>query len=450
VSAPKGRANRDEQILDKAFQYQKEGWAVPDRLESVADDDPAILTEVDILHESLRDENIFFATNLTGPNGDLFHGFGALVSSGSHLDPFYRSAAKRRARKRIRRALEGVGTPRKGERWWLLTLTLPKIVGVDCGNIIKLVQRAWALLRKRRWWLRLVRAGIKAVDFALSNEKTLAAESRDWDPQEDGYHVHLHLVVLSELIPWQALGDEWTTCLEHAGLIKPINTLHGRVVVDVRPVACPAEALGKLATYITKTESLRKISSAELYGVQRALKGQRTIELLGECRRSGSRQLNVHTNYTSDGQQLATAARVHPRRSRRKGRFPLRKLGTELIGRGLRDLWQLVLRARFAKIQRTRRALLAARFPLVTLRTLDGNVTYGVGKRELILETTAPQMTRDGQTFANHFLWRPFFVTSAMAGEPVGNVLALSDASDAKPHKCDPRVACLKVPRAGP
>jgi hypothetical protein len=301
------RPNERRNVRERALYRQKQGLAIADRLESVANGDPAILTEVDILRESLRDQNIFLAADLNRENGELYDGLGVLSTSGSRLDPFYRVAEKCRTRKRLCKALERVGPPREDEQWWFVTLTLPTLVGVDCENVIRLVQRSWALLRKRKWLIGVVRAGIKAIEFTLGDEKRLIREKREWDRTKDGYHVHIHLLVLSKPIEWETLGEEWTQCLKNAGMQSRINTRHGRVVVDVTPVSSPHEGIPEVCKYITKTESLKKISSGELYGIHLALKGRRIVELLGECRC----QSNVHTHRTSDGSQLMKGAGFH-------------------------------------------------------------------------------------------------------------------------------------------
>src|SRR5436190_5347123 len=97
--------NERRSVWERTLYRQKQGLAIADRLESVANGDPAILTEVDILRESLRDTNIFLAADLNRDNGELYDGFGVLSNSGSRLDPFYRMAEKRRTRKRIFEAL---------------------------------------------------------------------------------------------------------------------------------------------------------------------------------------------------------------------------------------------------------------------------------------------------------------------------------------------------------
>src|SRR5262249_44606026 len=223
----------------KALRLQREGLRIADRLESAANDDPETLAEVDILREGLHDQNIFHAANMSRDDGTLFEGLGVLSSSNSHLDPFYIADKSRRARKRIAPLLTQI-QPGRGECWRLVTLTIPTLVGVDLGTVIKVVQAAWSLLRKRKWWIARVRAGVKSVEFTLGDETKLREERRDWNSEKDGYHVHLHLLLLSSWIDGSRLGKEGTDCLRRAGAREnvpmEVGTSHGRAVVDVRLV----------------------------------------------------------------------------------------------------------------------------------------------------------------------------------------------------------------------
>ncbi|MGH9971997.1 MAG: hypothetical protein ACREBG_29985, partial [Pyrinomonadaceae bacterium] len=218
---------------------QRKAIELANRLESRANGDPVALAEADILRESALDRNIYCASNLNREDGTFFEGKGALWLSGSRLDPFYRAVERTRTRKRVLQALSQVRA-KPGELWRFVTLTVPTPVGVDCQTVMELVQLAWVLFRKRKWWLALVRAGIKSVEFTLGDEKRLRSERREWDHKRDGYHVHLHLLALSKWIDWSALGKEWTECLIEAarrnGIPLQITTSHGRAVVDVRLV----------------------------------------------------------------------------------------------------------------------------------------------------------------------------------------------------------------------
>jgi hypothetical protein len=227
-------------VREIARYRQSRGFIIADLLESVANGDANALAEADILREAARNENLYVGKNLNRKTGELFDGLGALYLSGSRLDPFYRAFERTRTRKKVLRAINQVRRG-NGESWRFITLTIPCLVGVDLATVIQFVQSAWQLLRKRKWWKAVVKAGIKSVEFTLGDEEKLEREQREWDPNLDGYHVHLHLLVLSKWIDWPKLGDEWTICLKNAAtklfdIPLQINTAHGRAIVDVRLV----------------------------------------------------------------------------------------------------------------------------------------------------------------------------------------------------------------------
>jgi len=390
-----------------ALYRQRKAAELAKRLESHADGDPSVLAEADILRESALDRNIYCASNLNRQDGTFFEGKGALWLSGSRLDPFYRAVERTRTRKRVLQALSQVRA-KHGELWRFVTLTVPTPIGVDCKTVIELLQLSWVLFRKRKWWIALVLAGIKSVEFTLGDEKRLRSEGREWDHTRDGYHVHLHLLVLSKWIDWSALGEEWTECLKEAarrnGIQLQIRTSHGRAVVHVLLVtdrkskskaAISFEgAIQEVCKYITKTEALLRIPPSELVGVFHALRRKRMVETLGECRHSERANDSVaylDTHDTSDGKEDKQGAGV-PRLRSRKRRAPLRKLGAEMIAEGRRQEWLRVLRKRVEGTQLFRRSKLAEMFPHATFSTLDGEVWYGSLLRGSILQ--APDCVR--------------------------------------------------------
>jgi len=232
------KRSKRRNIRDIARYRQSRGLRIADLLESVANGDADALAEADILREAVHNENLYVGKNLNRKTGELFDGLGALYLSGSRLDPSYRAFERTRTRKKVLRAIVQVRRG-KGESWRFVTLTIPCLVGVDLATVIQFVQSAFRLLRKRKWWKAVVKAGIKSVEFTLGDEDKLKREKREWDPNLDGYHVHLHLLVLSKWIDWPKLGDEWTICLKNAAakildIPLQIKTVHGRAIVDVR------------------------------------------------------------------------------------------------------------------------------------------------------------------------------------------------------------------------
>jgi hypothetical protein len=197
---------------------------------------------------------------------------------------------------RVREAMARVA-PVGGERWRLITLTIPTLTGVGLKQTLEVFNCAWSLFRKRAWWAGLIKAGIKGEEFTLGDEKRLKREQREWSADSDGYHVHVHVLVISEWVAWLKLGEEWTACLKKAAeknrVPLAINTAHGRAVVDVRLVVEGASgakgtisrngAVEEVCKYITKAESWLQIPEQSLCEVVKVLRGRRMVDLLGQC-----------------------------------------------------------------------------------------------------------------------------------------------------------------------
>ncbi len=233
------KSKKKRSAKQRAVYQRQQGLRIADRLESAANGDAEVLAEVDLIREALKPENIFCANKLTSKDGGFFEGKGSLCLSYSRLDPFYRADEARRTRKRISRDFSQV-RPLKGQLWRLVTLTVPTVADTDLATAIRLVCRAWTLFRKRKWWIDRVRAGVKSIEFTLGDERRRKKERRHWNATTDGYHVHLHLLILSGWIEWIRLGREWTDCLglaaKEENIDLEIKTTHGRAIVDVRLV----------------------------------------------------------------------------------------------------------------------------------------------------------------------------------------------------------------------
>jgi hypothetical protein len=254
---------------------------------------------VDCLRECARPENAFHAEDMHNDAGELFKGLGTLWTCNERLCPACLSDRSRRARGRVRAALGRVA-PIGDERWRFVTLTMPTMAARDVPLLAALyvVARAWRLFSKRDWWSGLVRAGVKGVEFTLGNPKRLEREGREWSPEVDGYHVHIHLLVLSGWVEWSKLREEWSECLRASwseqGIEQSINTKDGLAVCDVRLIVNRKQGAGRgitsegavneVAKYVTKCESWLSVPESQLVEVASIERWPRMFELLGECR----------------------------------------------------------------------------------------------------------------------------------------------------------------------
>jgi hypothetical protein len=161
-------------------------------------------------------------------------------------------------------------------------------------NTLQVINRAWRLFSKREWWRDTVSGGIKGVEFTMGNP-----HGETWDAQIHGYHVHVHLLVLSSWVEWRRMRVEWSESLRRAwsefGIEHGINTKDGMAVCDVRLVVNRKNkhrgamisgdgAINEVAKYLTKSESWDQIPESQLVEVASLDRWPRMFELLGECR----------------------------------------------------------------------------------------------------------------------------------------------------------------------
>jgi hypothetical protein len=257
-------------------------------------DAPDAICEAVLIRDCACDENVYTGVNLQRKDtGELFNGVGTLTACGSRLCPSCVSALSARSRRRARAGMNRVGVPGRGERWRFITLTAPTLPASQVGLVdtIKIIQRAWRLLSKRDWGVK-IRAGIKAFEFTMGDESKLELEGRKWDASIDGYHTHLHLLVISKFIDVQLLREVWTQCLKKAwseiGIDAGINTKDGLCIVGVRSVTSREEAIAEISKYVTKNSSWDAVPASQLVEVAQVTRWGRMFELLGDCRESSN------------------------------------------------------------------------------------------------------------------------------------------------------------------
>ncbi len=374
-------------VLDIAAYRCVRSYEVAERLEAAASESPAALGCVARLCMCASSDNVWIARDLNNDEGEKFDGAGSLWKCNEVLCPSCLKDRRRRLRKRIRVAVAHVKASRS-ENWRLLTLTAPVQSGVGVVEIVGVFNRAFSLLRKRKWWIGKIRAGVKGLEFTLS--------------EGGGYHVHLHLLALSGWVSWLELGEEWTVCIKkallEAGLSDEIPTSHGRAVVDVRLVTSTNKsksrsvisevgAVEEVCKYLTKIESWLKIPDSELVAVAEVPRWARMVEVLGDCRGNAERDAKrpCADDLQGGNVQVEAGASIpayldtkdlndgcsspSPPGLTTKIRPPtLRDLAlSEPIG-----IWLPILLHRVEKAQRFRKQSLAMMYPSATFTTLDG------------------------------------------------------------------------------
>lgn len=318
---------------------------------------------VDCLRECAALKNIWAASNLQNAGGEYFTGYGTYASCRQVLCPFCADARRQGNLKRARAAIEST-RPYAGESWQLLTLTAPLVAPARLLSVIGVFQRAWTLLRNRKWWRRNVRAGIKNIE---------------WTAAESGVcHVHLHLLLCARHISKEQLQTDWTEAITKAWSEQRFNleikTRDGFSQVDVRrlhrhkiatagrPALSIEETLHLVSRYLCKAKAWEALSDADLVEVAESRRLPRLFELLGEARET--RRSILDTNQLSAGEHNHTPPK-RPRRPRRRN-APLR----ELAGKTGRAQLREMLAAHFERRRACRKAYLIKTYPFATF--IDG------------------------------------------------------------------------------
>jgi hypothetical protein len=369
-------------VVDKALHRRRLGLSIGKHLEksAIVADDAEALAVADMLQEGARLENIWHGEDLHNADGEAFEGYGSLNVPSSRLAPEYMATSSRRARRRVKDALDRC-KPAQGENLRMVTLTMPDI---DAGFELTMAvfDHARALLRKRQWFKKVFRGGVFGEEFTY----------------QDHFHVHCHVMAWSKWVVWKQLGEEWTSCLIASAAKHDVEmnfaTSHGRAVVDVRLVTSKRrgkgtvskdDAVQEVAKYITKGSTFAELPPAQLVEVERVLHRRRMIETFGEAnKRKGKTEVTGEASSTDEQRTyLDTQDIVDGADTLAKTKKPrlesLRVVGARMIREGNRLLWLDMLRHIYAERREWRKAQLSKRYPVATFRTLSGEVWYGAG-----------------------------------------------------------------------
>jgi len=332
----------------------------------------------DLLRECSAPANIWTATDLDA-SGELFDGVGIYAACGCRLCPSCSASLRRRSRRRARVALESCQL-RRGEHHRFITLTMPTMTGAPLVETMRVVQRAWSLFSRRRFWLSAVRAGIKGVEFTIT---------------PTGYHTHLHVLAISTWIAHAGLRAEWSHCVRKAwaeqGRAVIFNTPTGEAIVDVRLVRAKRQgsrvvisteaALQEVTKYVTKSESWDALPDEHLVGVAEVQRWARLFEVFGDARppRGGKERASeggdasLDTKEISRGGAPCVDASLRASQPARARPPTLRELMIALD----RQTWLSVLALRFAERRAYRKAALCDRYSFARFETLAGEVSLG-------------------------------------------------------------------------
>lgn len=187
---------------------------------------------------------------------------------GSKLCPSCLARQSWQSRRRLRDALASQ-QPRRGERYYFLTFTIPN-PDLSLIETRSIVNRAWTLFRKRSLCVSSVRGGSKSEEFTVT---------------PNGFHYHLHCLWLSKWLLYNEVRRVWTDCVRQAfdDHDRPFKcrTSDEMLSVVIKPVTPNDKTIFELCKYVTKCDSWSKISRADLAEIASIRRWSRMFEVFG-------------------------------------------------------------------------------------------------------------------------------------------------------------------------
>jgi hypothetical protein len=385
-----------------AMVRRSQGRKIATRLESVAPEDSIAAAKAYRIGKCAESRNIFIADNLQNKDGKFFKGTGNRFACGERLCTNCAAKMARESRRKGRRAVTKIDRifDKKtkqilGLRWRSVLLTQPLMKGSDPIAATERIQRAFGLMIERVFWKTRVIGGIKGVEFTV---RTTGNETK-------GFHVHIHLLLLSKFIAVDAdkakqferhlkkfnlsdktLQGEWRYCLNKAGASQDSRLSYKRLVVSVMDTKNHSErirgdktnesAIIETAAYMCKFESWQAISDKDLLRIAEIERWGRMFETLGAGRESYDESKEI------DNTENAVASLVPKpnlksgnKESHSKSLDTAKKLTWRTRFKSMTfDAWKRWQESEIEKQQAFRRRQLALMNPLATFMTLDGEL----------------------------------------------------------------------------
>jgi hypothetical protein len=364
-------------------------------------------------------KNIWVGKDLHNKDGELFDGKGTLAACWNRLCAFCAADIRRRARMQARKAVSRIKANRKeielamrkklkkiamesrlekrkeiekrlrkeclDLRWRFVTLTAPKVGEKTLLEIIGVYNRGFELLRKRDFFDSWVAGGIKGVEFTVGEEIEVLGVDTETDP----YHVHIHLMIYAEWLPWQGLQEEWTTCIakawEEVGHELEIKTPSGKVLTRISLVVPKARkgkkgimseegAIEEVVKYVTKSDSWMKIPEKHLVECATVKRWPRMFEVFG-CARGKKEEKEkveeVGTILDTPNLNSAEGENLNVAKPKKK---PRAKPMLEWLERMPFDVWMYKVEKKLERRREYRKRMLEERYPGARFMTLDGEI----------------------------------------------------------------------------
>jgi hypothetical protein len=346
--------------------------------------------------------NRYTAKDLNNQSGECFDGFGNLFPCGSKLCYSCMAKAARRNRKIAEEALKIIKLQRKSylpfgskketveqQRLRMITLTMPK-VSLSCIESTELVIRAFDLFRKLKFTETYFAGYIKTIEFTT--------RKGDSDSKDDSYHNHIHLLAVCFFIPEVIIKRLWRRCVQTAFIEKGLDWRAAtknlgdddKLNVNLKLTDSNENSLKEVCKYLTKSESWENIPASHLLEIANIKRWRRMFELSG-CFKRAARLIKAKNEVIKQAQREAanvenrnyldtkciSAAESLPENSESEAKLTAKKENwRDRVKKLGVDAYLTILERQIEITQRTRKELLAEKYPLATFTDLAGFVWY--------------------------------------------------------------------------
>jgi hypothetical protein len=307
-SFPKCRnKRRDANIKEIAIATCEKTLALALRLEKIAPKGSLADAKALRMRECAGKQNVWIAKNLQNKDGKFFDGSGGSFNCGCQLCPRCSSLKSRRNRPKARAAVNKLNLifsqkskKRLGLRWRSVLLTMPLMKGSDPIAATERIHNAFKIMIDRDFWKTRVMGGIRGTEFTV----------RYTGDESTGFHVHIHLLLLSKFIAVDAdkakqferhlkkfnlsnrsLKAEWRYCLTKAGATFDSQIKYKDLVVSVMDTKNRSDqirgdktlesALLETCAYMCKNDDLENLNDKDLINLVEIDRWNRMFSTLG-------------------------------------------------------------------------------------------------------------------------------------------------------------------------
>ncbi len=322
--------------------------------------------------------------------GELYAGNGNLWSCGSKLCPSCVAKASNRSRKELKLSLKNQKLM-TGEMYQFITLTIPN-PNLSLVQTRTILDRIWALFRKRDYFKQKVRGGSKSEEFTLT---------------ANGYHYHYHLLCVTRFLNFNEFRRAWTECIKTVfkefNLPCEFKTDDGLAMVKIKRLSSSVNglkgAIQEVCKYVTKSDSWEKLPQKDLIEIASIKRFWRMFEIFGSFKTQRNANLvlessNVFITYLiaklvvqifkyiqtgepltildtkqiSDGENFDEGYELPEKVPKRRREMAWRKY---ILENGLESYFEK-LAEQVEKTRYARKRFLSLKYKFATFRTLDG------------------------------------------------------------------------------